>query len=312
MASPPPSASASFGSAAASMAAAAVAAVATEDLRVAEVQRAAEYVRTQQERMRAASEIKDRLSMVARALGSVLAVVPGGEPVRHEADALLLRLEGLSPTDKPLNTGADDRVARTAHPTGPPPPSPDINLLGEWRLEYASNGPASGSPLPPSSTASASANLLAHLLQFAGSIPGFGMDGVIQRLWTDPGRRGVILVENSATFRLGLLGSWKVTARGGWRDNGGGMCAQAWFESFAVRPVGRILGFDASTLPEVVVPVPAQLQMLSDWCTTYLDGDTRVSRGAGGLIFLFKKVNGGTVDMDRILARPTSPVLVMA
>lgn len=88
---------------------------------------------------------------------------------------------------------------------------------------------------------------------------------------------------------FGFLGSWKVTARGGWRDNGGGLCAQAWFESFGVRPDGHILGFNASSLPEVVLPVPAQFQTLTDWCTTYLDGDTRVSRGAGGLIFLFKK-----------------------
>ena len=32
-----------------------------------------------------------------------MAVVPGGEPLRDEVDQLLRQLEGMTPTDKPLN-----------------------------------------------------------------------------------------------------------------------------------------------------------------------------------------------------------------
>lgn len=97
----PAPASAQFTTTSANVAAAAVAAAA--DARIAEVQRAASVVQTNAERMREAADLKDRLRWVARALGPVLAVVPGGEAVRGEADALLLKLEALTPTDKPLN-----------------------------------------------------------------------------------------------------------------------------------------------------------------------------------------------------------------
>lgn len=92
-----------------------------------------------------------------------------------------------------------------------------------------------------------------------------------------------------ARHRFGLLGSWRVTATGIWKDNGGGMCAQAWFESFAVHPL-ELLGMSTDrVLPTIRVPVPSALQPSSDWCTTYLDPDTRIARGAGGMVFLFKR-----------------------
>ena len=56
-----------------------------------------------QEREHTRYDLKERIRWVARALGPVLAVVPGGEPVREEADSLLHSLEALSPTDTPLN-----------------------------------------------------------------------------------------------------------------------------------------------------------------------------------------------------------------
>ncbi len=101
---------------------------------------------------------------------------------------------------------------------------------------------------------------------------------------------GVTLVtENSAMFSFGPLGSWRVTVQGTWVDNGGGMCAAAEFHSFAVQPVelwGVAVG---SMLPEVAVPVPELLRSRSEWCTTYLDEDTRIGRGTGGAVFLFRR-----------------------
>ena len=56
-----------------------------------------------QEVARQRSDIKDRVQLATRALGHVMAVVPGGEPVREEVDRMLARLEAITPTDKPLN-----------------------------------------------------------------------------------------------------------------------------------------------------------------------------------------------------------------
>ena len=56
-----------------------------------------------QEVARQRSDIKERVQVATRALGHVMAIVPGGEPVREEVDRMLARLEAMTPTDKPLN-----------------------------------------------------------------------------------------------------------------------------------------------------------------------------------------------------------------
>lgn len=58
-------------------------------------------------------------------------------------------------------------------------------------------GMSSTTPPPPQDS------LLTQVLQFAMSLPGFGLDGVRQRLWQDQGRPGILLVENSCVFRWG-------------------------------------------------------------------------------------------------------------
>ncbi|KAG2453534.1 hypothetical protein HYH02_001753 [Chlamydomonas schloesseri] len=324
------------------------AAAGSSDPKMAEFSRATEERRIGRDRARLRETIKDRLRWVVRALGPVTSVVPGGEPLREEVDGLLAQLEALSPTDRPLNTAVDGGggaayggggyggggygMARMAGA------AVDPNLLGEWRLVYASNaGSAAGAPSAASQAASGGPNLLAQVLQLADSLPGFGMTHVLQRLSLEEqsqpaggggaaapsyassgasyggsggsGRSGgssaaaaaaaavvvvVVVTENSAVFRFGPLGSWRVTVKGRWVDNGGGMCAAAEFESFSVRPVD-LWGLSVETLlPEVTVPVPEILRSRSEWCTTYLDEDMRVGRGSGGALFLFRR--GGAED----------------
>ncbi|KAG2498982.1 hypothetical protein HYH03_003169 [Edaphochlamys debaryana] len=306
---------------AAALAAAAVAAAAASsgtssaDPRMTEYNRASAERRFDKDKARLRATIKERLKWVCRALGPVSSVVPGGEPLRDEVDGLLAQLEALAPTDKPLNVAADVATRRTT--AGPVTPVVDPALLGEWRLVYASNaGASAGMPSAATQAASGGPNLLAQILQLADSLPGFGMTHVLQRLeleapsaaaasggaFAGVGRTisaaqaqaqapppPAIVTENSAVFRFGPLGSWKVTVRGRWTDNGGGLCATAEFESFSVRPVD-LWGLPVEQLlPEVTVPVPDILRTRSEWCTTYLDEDMRIGRGSGGALFLFKK-----------------------
>ena len=57
-----------------------------------------------QELARQRFDIKEDLFSATQALGPVMSVVPGGEPIRDKVDRMLARLEAMSPTDKPLNT----------------------------------------------------------------------------------------------------------------------------------------------------------------------------------------------------------------
>ena len=57
-----------------------------------------------QELARQRTNIKEDLIYATQALGPVMSVVPGGEPIREKVDQMLAKLEAMSPTDKPLNT----------------------------------------------------------------------------------------------------------------------------------------------------------------------------------------------------------------
>ena len=52
------------------------------------------------------------------------------------------------------------------------------------------------------------------------------MSHVVQRLEPDMARRGALVMENSAVFRFGPLGTWRIGASGRWLESGGGMCAK--------------------------------------------------------------------------------------
>ncbi|GAX73864.1 hypothetical protein CEUSTIGMA_g1314.t1 [Chlamydomonas eustigma] len=270
-------------------AAAVAAAVSTEDARRAEVERAAGSRMLERELVRQRQELKDHVRWATLSLGPVTAVVPGGEPVREEVDKLLQQLEGISPTDKPLNVKVDVERLTSVNPLQPPAPQPDPSLLGSWKLVYAStgSGPASDGT-SVQRTDGTSSKLLAQILQLAASVPGVGMDAVTQNLGTDPLRPGLITMENYSVFSFGPLGQWRVGVSGKWVDNGGGMCAEAIFQTFSTKLIS-FLGLPTESAPEIVVAVPEALRNQGTWCTTYLDSDTRISRQANGSLFLFKK-----------------------
>ncbi|GFR43915.1 hypothetical protein Agub_g5049, partial [Astrephomene gubernaculifera] len=225
------------------------------------------------------ASIKERLRWVCAALGPVSSVVPGGEPLRGEVDALVMQLEALG-------EGAGAGGAAT-HPAAAASPRAEPGLLGEWQLVYASNAPTAAATAPGATstfstalgaaaagfgnsssssnsltpTAANGPNLLSQLLHVADNLPGFGMSHVVQRITlqeaaaTAPTTSGpqrqpraasspspasafsfsasssapaatpasassppaaTLVTENSAVFRFGPLGSWKVTVRGTW------------------------------------------------------------------------------------------------
>jgi len=220
------------------------------------------------------SAIKEKLWWVVKGLGPTAAIVPGGEPIRADIEQLLIQLEGITPLETPLNIefAADEqpitaaaKIRSKAHP----------DLLGTWRLEYASN------------TQVVQKNAMQHVLQLAEAVPGFGVSDVVQQLREDS-EGDQILTENTAVVGLGPFGSWQISVTGIWQDNGGGICAKAHFQSFCVRPV-EIMGFSADALPEVRVPVPMELQAEVEWCTTYCDKEFRIGRGTSGNMFVFRK-----------------------
>ncbi|KAK9805238.1 hypothetical protein WJX72_008193 [[Myrmecia] bisecta] len=197
----------------------------------------------EQECATARRDVKDKLAWVTSGLGPVAAVIPGGEAVREKVDTLIGCLEQLSPIQHPLDMMADAAAIPSilaSEPVKTMPRRPERQLLGSWKLVYASNGPVH------------SANVLAKLLHMVESLPGFMAGDITQaiRLRSD----GQIATENTAVFHLGpLLGTWEMSVSGVWKDNGGGICADAWCEEFAMRPID-VLGIKMNPdMPQAAV-----------------------------------------------------------
>jgi hypothetical protein len=125
-------------------------------------------------------------------------------------------------------------------------------------------------------------------MQLMGGLPGFGLAPIAQALEAPPAGGGPLAAINSLEVRLGPLGTWRVTVRGEWSDNGGGVCANVSNVSFAVRPL-QLLGVPLDALPELSAPIPGPLQARTQWCTTYLDDDVRVARVSTGSLLLFRR-----------------------
>ncbi|GAX81838.1 hypothetical protein CEUSTIGMA_g9266.t1 [Chlamydomonas eustigma] len=274
-------------------------------------------------------ELKRALHWATKGLGPVASVVPGGEPFREEMDHLVQQLEALSPSstqednydsrrvDPAGNWGSPSGMGIRTSSTLPGSSSSGSSsgsipgdraagrqqrgLLGSWTLCYASNGlPEDDSMQQQQQGSNSNSNLFAQILQLSDAIPGLGMDAVVQTLeQMDPspavlasavnlGPHGVaISMNNSAVFRFGPLGSWKVTVSGGW--SAAGSSALVTFDTFSIKPVS-FLGLETQDLPELSVPIPELLRSQSSWHTTYLDQDLRISRGANGSLFVFKRV----------------------
>jgi len=216
-------------------------------------------------------------------------------------DGLLRDLEALSHDASPHNTFADAASIPTVAASGIAAPSvPHAQLVGDWKLAYASNGHFN----EPS--------LLASLLHLAAAVPGFGLGAISQRVSLDPttSRVGTLLLENATTIELGEgmwscgcltlcegcvvdrgihagpLGLWEVKVEGRVHSNGDAVCGTLALEQVALRPL-RVLGLDCSQSAEVRVPLSSDS---SDqiWCTTHLDEDSRAVR-SGGFLYFFER-----------------------
>lgn len=192
-------------------------------------------------------------------------------------------------------------------------------LSGEWVVAYATTLPAPGSSTmgAPAASSEAETGLLGYLIHLLAALPGWGLESVSQHLVPDPtGVSGKLLLVNSATFSLGLLGVWRVELHGTWQTAQGGMASQT-FDSLMLRPLS-MLGQSTTALPpvrglyscirprasdvrhvstilpsdarlQVCVELPPQMRSVSDWSTTYVDVDTRITRGPAGVAFLLTR-----------------------
>ncbi|KAK9805239.1 hypothetical protein WJX72_008193 [[Myrmecia] bisecta] len=120
------------------------------------------------------------------------------------------------------------------------------------KLAWVTSGLGPVAAVIPGGEAVHSANVLAKLLHMVESLPGFMAGDITQaiRLRSD----GQIATENTAVFHLGpLLGTWEMSVSGVWKDNGGGICADAWCEEFAMRPID-VLGIKMNPdMPQAAV-----------------------------------------------------------
>jgi hypothetical protein len=84
--------------------------------------------------------------------------------------------------------------------------------------------------------------MVQQVLQVAEAIGvGIGVGEVKQHLLTSLDSDHLI-TENTAIFGLGPLGSWRISVRGSWIDNGGGICAKVSFLAKCI-PFGLAVRF---------------------------------------------------------------------
>ena len=96
-------------------------------------------------------QLKERLHWASLAMGPLVSVIPGGEPVRQQVDRIIHQLEALNPCDQPLKTlspggelgpreGAVPRFWQDGGALGRVQEGVvEPALEGHWRLMYASN-----------------------------------------------------------------------------------------------------------------------------------------------------------------------------
>ena len=47
----------------------------------------------------------------------------------------------------------------------------------------------------------------------------------------------ILMTLMTASHSFGPLGTWRVSVSGRWQDNGGGLCAEASFQTFSTKPL---------------------------------------------------------------------------
>eukprot|EP00798_Chlamydomonas_sp_ICE-L_P032527 gene32527-17241_t len=211
---------------------------------------------------------------------------PGLTQEKVEVDILLERLQK---DDYRFHLRFDDprfisdQMSESSFGINPASPSVvDNNMLGFWKLVYASNG-----------TAVTRTEVARLLVAASKRLPSTGLFDVSQELSTDPG--GAIRSSNTAVFGLGPLGSWRIGIEGSWRNTGDGRTAMIAFDSFKMRPIGW-LGVKLPTwLPNLELGTGSSQSESrrkgAEWVTSFCDDELRVGKGkTSGNLFLFKKV----------------------
>lgn len=71
-------------------------------------------------------------------------------------------------------------------------------------------------------------------------------------------------------------------------DDGSALCGNIMYDHLLLRPL-QVLGIRTDNMPQLSVPLPAELQEPQHLCFTHLDGDTRIARSSDGFIYCFSK-----------------------
>ncbi|KAL4436142.1 hypothetical protein ABPG77_005590 [Micractinium sp. CCAP 211/92] len=178
-----------------------------------------------------------------KSLGYPAAIFPGDEQAREGIDAAVAALEAATPIPSPLQ-----------QPQRGGQPAPE--LLGAWRLVYASSGTY------VTRTAAAQALLAASKLP------------------------GTLRITNAAKLGLFVFGEWALQITGKWRIQSSELATIS-FDGFSLQLVG-LLGL--IKLPGMAkISVPANSSSSAEFSTTYLSPSLRVARGRSRNIFVFER-----------------------
>lgn len=202
-----------------------------------------------------------------------------GEPQTALKAQLLCQIEALGTQTAlfPANTASIDRLIEQLEQCSPVPqplhPEAQPQLLGYWRLIYASRGTVVTRRLTPLSSP-------------------IGTGITIEQIWqtlTSGEETQTIAAENGADLKIPLLGNWRLRAAGKWSWQAeAGQVATVAFDVFVVQAT-QAFGQPQWQLPELKIPVLEFLRNQAWWKTSYLDDDLRVGRGATGNLFVFRR-----------------------
>eukprot|EP00879_Flechtneria_rotunda_P014535 GHRR01015190.1.p1 GENE.GHRR01015190.1~~GHRR01015190.1.p1 ORF type:complete len:273 (+),score=67.51 GHRR01015190.1:421-1239(+) len=147
-------------------------------------------------------------------------------------------LELQNPFLAPLTASSDLTAADGLQPVP--------ELLGQWDLVFASNG-----------TVVTRTQFAQTIAAVTARLPGVGLNDIIQTLYVDQSYPGVVCTINQADFRLGPLGTWRVSIKGSWKAAGSvqrANTAMVVFDQLAVKLCG-LWGLKLPHLPEIRVPI---------------------------------------------------------
>lgn len=224
------------------------------------------------------STAEEGLLQQIKTLGYPAAIFPGDEQARAGIDAAVVALEAATLVPSPLQ-----------QPQRGGQPAPE--LLGDWKLVYASSGTY------VTRTAAAQA-LLA-----ASKLPGVGVSDVQQTLELSAvaeagrgdaqsssggaaGAAQVLRITNAAKLGLFVFGEWALQITGEWRVQDS-VLATISFDGYSLQLVGLLGLVKLPAMAKISVPVKSSAS--AEFSTTYLSPSLRVARGRSRNIFVFER-----------------------